>query len=122
MRKTKEQIELMIGDSISKILKEQLGEIEKNTTTKISNETILIRLKNAISPAEKYLMQDPEGARTIKELKGKIIENIKPKIKNIIKKLTGTKVSNIYSDIDTKTGERIVIITTTQNLEEKFKK
>ena len=80
-----------------------------------------VRLKS-LSPAEKNLMQDSEEAKSIKELKEKLIENIKPQLENMIKELTDAKAINIHSDINIETGERIIIFSVDENLEEKFKR
>jgi len=122
MGKEKEQIEFAISERVGDILDVQMGEGSDHITTNINDEAILIRLKNALSLAERYVMKNPEGAKAIKELKEKIIENVKSQLENIIKELTNTKVTNIYSDINTKTGERIIVITVDENLEEKFKR
>lgn len=122
MIKKKEQIESEIGETLGKFLKTQMGENTENVITNINKDTVFVRFKGALSPAERSLMQDFERAKSIKELKEKLIENIKPKLGNIIKELINVKVKNIHSDIDTGTGERIIIFTVDENLEEKFKR
>ncbi|MFQ5867789.1 MAG: DUF2294 domain-containing protein [bacterium] len=121
VEKTKDQIELAIGKEVGRFLKKQIGEVTENVTTRINDNTILVRFVGALSHAERNLIQDLEGAKLIKELKEKLIEDIKPQLRNIIKELTNAKVNNIHSDINTETGERIILFSLDENLEEKFK-
>lgn len=120
MNKSKERIELEIGKKIAEFLKEQIGEKTEDVITRIMEDTIMVKLKEALPPAERQLMREPEGIRAVKELKEKLIEGIKPRLENIIKELTDSKVINSHSSIDSRTGDRIILFSIEENLEEKF--
>ena len=53
MNKTQKQIESVISERVGKLLKQEIGEGTENVITRIVVDTILIRIKGALSPAEK---------------------------------------------------------------------
>jgi len=52
----------------------------------------------------------------------KLFESAMPALGKIIDELSGTNVRSIHSDFSTKTGERIVVFSLNENLENKVKK
>lgn len=91
---SKKEIESKINEAMVKFLKEQMG--------------------------ERHLSQDPEGARLINELKGKLIEKAKPLLEPLIGILTQAEVVDIHSSFNAATGERIEIFTLNKDLEKSF--
>ena len=118
--KSKQIIESMVSESMSRFLNEQMGEQSGEVTTQILNDTIIVRFKNVLPPAERQLARAQEGAELMKELKAKLMEEIMPHLKVMIKTLTDADVIDIYSDISLATGERIEVFTLNKDLDNKF--
>ena len=119
--KTKGQIEAQISEAIIKFEKEYMGRGPTETKTYIIRDMILIRLKGVLTPAEEQLAKSSEGSTLIKRTRVQLLEGAKILLEQIVLDVTGFQTVSLHSDISTKTGERIIIFTLDQNLEDKFK-
>ena len=102
---------------MAKFLEKQMGEHAEAVTTRITGDTIMIRFRGILPPAERHMVRAQEGMRLIKELKVKLIERAKPLLEVMIKNLTGADVIDIHSDVNLETGERVEIFTLNKDLE-----
>ena len=114
--KSKQEIENAVSQVMAKFLKEQMGEEAAAVITQVVGDTIIVRLKGVLPPAERHLAKNPEGEGLIRELKEKLIEKAKPLLEVMIEKLTEAKVVDIHSSFDVETGERIKIFTLNKDL------
>lgn len=115
--KSKQEIESAVSEAMGKFLRQHMGEETKAVTTQVAGDTIIVRLKGVLPPAERHLARNQEGERLITELKEKLIERAKPLLEAMIRNLTGAELVNIHSSFDVKTGERIEIFTLDKDLE-----
>ena len=120
-KKTKGQIEAQISEAIIKFEKEYMGRGPTETKTYIIRDMILIRLKGVLTPAEEQLAKSTEGSTLIKRTRVQLLEGAKILLEQIVLDVTGFQTISLHSDISTKTGERFIIFTLDQNLEDKFK-
>lgn len=118
--KTKGQIEALIGEAIIKFEKEYMGRGPQETKTYIIKDMVFIRLKGVLTPAEEQLAKTTEGADLIKKTRVQLLEGARLLLENIVSDITGCQVKSLHTDISTKTGERIIIFTLDQNLEDRF--
>lgn len=81
---------------------------------------ILARLRGVLTPAEIKLAQTPEGRSLIKQVRMELLENSRSLLEEIILKGTGSRIVSLHSDISVKTGERIIVLTLNENLEERY--
>ena len=114
--KSKQEIENAVSQVMTKFLKEQMGEQAEQVITQVVGDTIIVRFKGVLPPAERHLAKNQEGERLIRELKEKLIEKVKPLLKVMIEKLTEAEVVDIHSSFDVETGERIKIFTLNKDL------
>lgn len=119
--KTKGQTEARITEAILKFEKEYMGRGPIEGKTYIIKDMVFIRLKGVLTPAEDQLAKTIEGAELIKKTRVQLLEGARILLGNIISDITDCQVISLHSDISTKTGERIIVFTLDQNLEEKFK-
>lgn len=117
---TKGQVEAQISEAIIKFEKEYMGRGPMETKTYIIKDMIMVRLKGVLTPAEEQLSKSVEGAELIKKIRVQLVEGARVLLENIIFDITNCQVKSLHTDISTKTGERIIIFTLNQNLEEKF--
>ncbi|MBU4304629.1 MAG: DUF2294 domain-containing protein [Candidatus Omnitrophica bacterium] len=115
--KTKQEIESAVSEAMTKFLKEQLGEQAEAAIVQVAGDTIIVRFKGVMPPAERFLVKNQEGMKLIKELKEKLIERAKPLLEVMIKNLIDAEVVDIHSSFDPGAGERIEIFTLNRNLE-----
>lgn len=118
--KTKGQIEAQISEALIKFEKEYMGRGPKETKTYIIKDMVFVRLKGVLTLAEEQLAKNAEGAELIKKTRMQLLESAKVLLQNIILDLTACQVKSLHTDISTKTGERIIVFTLAQNLEDQF--
>ncbi|MBD3425604.1 MAG: DUF2294 family protein [Candidatus Omnitrophica bacterium] len=114
---SKSAIEDSVNQAMNKFLREHLGERSAKVTTKIFADTIVIREREVLPPAERHMLRDKKGMVMIKELKKKLMERASPLLREIIEELTGAEVVDFHLDMDINTGERIEIFTLDQDIE-----
>ena len=117
---TKGQIEAQISDAIIKFEKEYMGRGPNETKTYIIKDMVLIRLKGVLTPAEEQLVKSAAGADLIKKTRVQLLEGARVLLEKIISEVTSSQVKSLHSDISTKTGERIIVFTLENNLEDKL--
>ena len=117
---TKGQVEAQISVAIINFEKEYMGRGPKEIKTYIIKDMIFIRLKGVLTPAEEQLAKTDEGANLIKKVRVQLLESAKVLLNSIIKEITGYNVISMHTDISTKTGERIIVFTLNNDLEDSF--
>lgn len=115
---TKGQIEAKISEAISKFEIEHMGRGPEKIRTIIFQDMIVIRLKGFLSKAEKSLAQNKEGVDLIKKLRVALFENARANLEQAIKSVIAVEVISTYSDVSTKTGEKIITIIADRDIEE----
>jgi len=117
---TKGQMEAEISNALIAFEKEHMGRGPVDVRTHIIQDMILIRLKGVLTPAERHLAKDDEGIHLIKQVRAKLLENSTSILADVIQGITGCQTISFHTDISTKTGERFIIITLSEDLEQKF--
>ena len=115
---TKGQMEAKISEAISKFEIEYMGRGPKNIRTYIINDMIIIRLSGFLSPSEQKLTDNPQGIELFKKVRTSLFEGGRGYLETLIIDVIGVAIVSTHSDISTKTGEKMIVITTDRNLEE----
>lgn len=113
--KTKGQVEAEISEALIKFEIEHMGRGPKECKTYLMDDMVFIRLKGVLTPAEKQLAKTAEGADLIKRTRVQLLEGSRVLIENIVVDIAGIQVKSLHSDISTKTGERIIVLTLEEN-------
>ena len=121
MPKTIGQIEADIATALIQFEKDFMGRGPRETKAYIIDDMVLVRLKGVLTPAEQQLAKNAEGTELIKRLRSNLLEQARELLTNTIEKITGFTVVSLYTDISTKTGERIILFTLQENLAERFR-
>ncbi|RLE10030.1 hypothetical protein DRJ00_02750 [Candidatus Aerophobetes bacterium] len=119
-KKTRGQIEAKISETMIKFEKEFMGRGPEEAKTWIFKDLILVRLRGVLTPAEERLTKTPQGRELIKKVRRELVENARCLLEKIIFDITQVKVKSLHTDISTKSGERIIVFTLEENLEEKL--
>ena len=114
---TKGQIESKISEAISKFEIEQMGRGPEKIRTLIFQDLIIIRLKGFLSPSEKNLAQNKEGVELIKKVRTALFENARVGLEEAIMSVVDANVISTFSDVSTKTGEKIIAVVVDKNIE-----
>jgi uncharacterized protein YbcI len=115
---TKGQLEAKISEAVSKFELEYMGRGPKLIRTYIINDMIIIRLSGVLSPSEQKLTDNPQGVELFKKVRSTLFEGGRGYLETLITDIINVAIVSTHSDISTKTGEKIIIITTDSNIEE----
>ena len=115
---TKGQLEAKISEAVSRFEVEYMGRGPKAIRTHIVNDMIIVRLMGFLSPSEQKLTDNPQGIELFKKMRTSLFEGGREYLETLINDIIDVAVISTHSDISTKTGEKIIIITTDTNLEE----
>ena len=118
--KTRGQLEAEFTKAVIKFEKEYLGRGPLEARTFFVQDMILIRLRGIMTPAEVKLAESREGQTLVKETRRQLFESSRPLIETIAHQIVGCNVISLHTDMSTKTGERVIILTVDTNLEERF--
>lgn len=108
---TKGQIEAQISDAVSKFEKEYMGRGPKDIKTKIIQNHILIIIDGFLSQSERKLADNNQGIKLIKDMRTALFENARNHLEELINDIVNIKVVSMHSDVSTKTGEKVIVLT-----------
>ena len=119
-KKTKGQTEDEISKAFIKFEQEYMGRGPKEVRAFLIQDMVLVRLKGVLTPAEQQLAKSQEGKMLIKQVRVRLLEDAKALLERIIADITGARVISMHTDISTSIGERVIIFTVSENIEDKF--
>lgn len=120
MARTIGQVEAELTKAIVRFEKEYLGRGPKDARTYVVEDIIFIRLQGVLTPAEQKLVEHESSRSLVKETRRQLFESSRPLLEKIVHEITGAEIVSLHTDISSKTGERIVVLTTNTNLEEQY--
>lgn len=113
---TKGQLEAKISEAISKFEIEYMGRGPKTIRTHIIDDLIVVRLSGFLSPSEQKLTDNPQGVELFKKVRTSLFEGGRGYLEKLIKDVIDAEVISTHSDVSTKTGEKIIVITINKSL------
>lgn len=117
MEKTKGAIEAEISKALTHWEKNYLGRGSISVKSDILRDMIIVTLRGILTPAEYSLCKDKEGLLSVKKNRDSLVETGVEDLKNIIHEITGEEVTSFYTDLSTKTGERIMVFKLASDLQ-----
>ncbi|HCX64697.1 MAG TPA: hypothetical protein DHN33_05755 [Eubacteriaceae bacterium] len=114
---TKGQIESKLSEAISKFEIEQMGRGPEKIRTIIFQDLIIVRLKGFLNTSEKSLAQSKEGIDLVKKMRTALFENAREALEEAVRSVIDVDIVSTYSDVSTKTGEKIIAIVVDQDIE-----
>ncbi len=122
IEKTRGEVEAEFSKAIIKFEKEHLGRGPLDTRTFFLNDMIVVRLRGILTPAEAKLAESREGQALVKETRRQLFEVSRPLIEAIVEEVVNCKLISLHTDMSTKTGERVIVLTVDTNLDDLFRK
>ncbi|MCL6632948.1 MAG: DUF2294 domain-containing protein [Alicyclobacillus herbarius] len=120
MNRSKGWIESEISKALTKWEKDYLGRGSVSVKTDILRDLIIVSLQGILSSAEYALCESREGMLSVKRNRTSLVESGIEDLKQIIGQITGEEVRSFYTDLSTRTGERIMVFRLNDNLEKKL--
>jgi uncharacterized protein YbcI len=81
---------------------------------------VVVALNGILTPAEYKLCDTKEGLLSVKRIRSDLVESGREKLSQLIRDLTGEEVVSFYTDISTRTGERIMVFRLSSDLQKKL--
>ena len=88
------------------------GHAPRSVTVVLCDNTLMITLHGALSPAERALAQSPEGAAQVQEFHRQLFNTSADSLRGEIKRITGVEVREAAAEIEPKTGTIVQAFTT----------
>jgi uncharacterized protein YbcI len=101
-----------VAQAISAFEERRTGYPPGAVTMVLSNDTLVVTLHEALSPAEKALSRTPEGAAQIQEFHRQLFKSSVDSLREEIKRITGVAVGEAAAEMETTTGAIVHAFTT----------
>lgn len=118
MQKSIGQLEAEFTKTMVQFEKEYLGRGPKDARTYIIDDMVLVRLKGMLTPAEVKLAEN--NHTLVKETRRQLFESSRLFLEEIVRDILGCEIVSLHTDMSSKTGERIVVLTLDTNLAKKL--
>ena len=103
---------LQIGQAACDFEQQLTGHQPRSVTVVLSEETLVITLQGALSPAEKALAKNPAGANQVQEFHRQLFANASGSLREEIKRITGVEVRDASEEVEPPSGAMVKVFTT----------
>lgn len=93
-----------VAQAASAFQHQQTGHKPRSVTVVLSDDTLVVTLHEALSPAEKVLAQTSEGAETVQHYHRQLFKSSERALLDEIKRITGVAVREAAAEVETATG------------------
>lgn len=115
---TKRRTECDIAEGVTRFIKEYMGRGPLETRVYILNDMVIVRMRDALTPAERRLAEQTDCKKcwdTIKQMRSLMVEQGRDQLEHIVLKALDIRVVSLHDDVSTKTGESILIFILEKN-------
>jgi uncharacterized protein YbcI len=93
-----------LAQAASAFEQQRTGHAPKSVDVVLSNDTLVITLRGALSPAEKAVAKSPAGAAQMQEYHRQLFDNNSAALREEIQRITGVEVREATEETQTITG------------------
>jgi len=93
-----------IGQAASAFEQRRTGHLPRSVNVVLNEDTLVITLHDALSPAEKALAKSAAGAAQLQEFHRQLFSNAAGAMRQEIKRITGVEVREGRAEVETMTG------------------
>ena len=101
-----------VAEAVSVFQQQSTGHSPKAVTVVLSNDTLVVTLHEALSPAEKALANTPDGAAQVQEFHRQLFKDSVDLLRQEIRRITGIAVGEAAAEVETTTGAVVHAFTT----------
>jgi uncharacterized protein YbcI len=112
MKKLDPTMAQQVAQAVSTFQQQRTGYAPKAVTVVLSEDTVVVTLHEALSPAEKALARTPEGAVQVQEFHRQLFKSSADLLRQEIKRITGVAVGEAAAEVETTTGAVVHAFTT----------
>lgn len=100
-----------IAQAASAFEQQRTGNVPKSVTVVLSENTLVITLHGALSPAEQALAKTAAGAAQLQEFHRQLFANASDWLRQEIKRITGVEVREATAEVEPATGTVVGVFT-----------
>ena len=104
MKKLDPTMAQQVAKAISTFQEQRTGYPPKAVTVVLSDDTLVVTLHEALSPAEKALSRTPEGAAEVQQYHRQLFKDSVDLLLEEIQRITGVAVGEAAAEVETTTG------------------
>lgn len=93
------------------------GHAPKAITVVLSQDTLVVTLHEALSPAEKDMARSPAGAARVQEFHRQLFTNSSQSLREEIQRITGVQVCEAVAEIEPTTGTVVQAFTSSATVQ-----
>ena len=93
------------------------GHAPKAITVVLSQDTLVVALHEALSPAEKDMARNPAGAAKVQEFHRQLFTNSSQALREEIKRITGVDVREAVAEVEPTTGAVVQAFTSSATVQ-----
>ena len=112
MEKSDSAVAQQIARAAIAFERQRTGHTPKSVTVVLSENTLVITLHGALSPAERALAQSPDGAAQVQEFHRQLFNDSADALRQEIKRITGVEVREATAEVEPTTGAVLKAFTT----------
>jgi uncharacterized protein YbcI len=101
-----------VGRAVCRFQQQSTGHAPKAVTVMLSEDTLVITLHEALSPAEKALASSSDGAAKVQEFHRQLFATSSASLRQGINRITGRQVREATAEIESTTGSVVHAFTT----------
>jgi uncharacterized protein YbcI len=101
-----------IAQAVSAFERQTSGHVPRSVTVVLRDDTLVITLHGALSPAEEALAGSPAGAARVQEFHRQLFASSSDGLRQEIKRITGAEVREAAAEVETTTGPVVKVFTT----------
>ena len=101
-----------VAQMASDLQQQRTGRAPKTVNVVLSEDTLVVTLHEALSPAEQTVAKTPKGAARLQEFHRQLFRNSADSLRTEIKRITGRDVRDAAAEIDSATGSVVHVFTT----------
>jgi len=111
-----DKVSLTIAQQIAVVARtlqhQRTGHSPKAVTVVLSEDTLVVTLHEALTPAERALAQSPAGAAQVQDFHRQLFSASSDLMRQEIKRITGREVREAAAEVETATGTVVHAFTT----------
>lgn len=107
------ELEAEISQAVIRFEKEVMGRGPLETKTYLLDDLVVVRLKGVLTHTELKLAETSDkqrGRYLLKQVRQELIDHARPQLDCLIRDILGVDVTSLHTDISTKTGERVIVL------------
>ena len=112
MNKLKSTMAQEIAEAASAFEQRRTGHVPKWVNVVLSEDTLVITLHEALTPAERALAQSPAGAAEVQEFHRQLFNSSSVTLRREIQRITGVEVREATAEVEPTTGTVVQVFST----------